>query len=157
MPYAATIRTATLGDAAAMSALVGSLMAFLLPAPEDPEAAAPFLDEFTPKAFRAYLSSDRYRYHVAEREGALVGMVGIRDNEHLFHLMVAERAHRQGLARRLWTRAKRETIAAGNPGYFTVNSSPYAVPVYRRFGFVATAPEQRKKGVVFVPMELDER
>lgn len=157
MPYNTTIRAATPEDAEAMSVLVGSLMAFLLPDPENPEAAASFLDEFTPEAFQGYLSSDRYRYHVAERGGDLVGIVGIRDNEHLFHLMVAEHAHRQGVARRLWTRAKRETIAAGNPGYFTVNSSPYAVPVYRRFGFVTTAPEQRKNGVVFMPMELDER
>lgn len=157
MPDAITIRPATPDDAEPMNALVGSLMAFLLPDPEDPASAAPFLDEFTPAVFRGYLASDRYRYHVAERDGTLVGLVGIRDNEHLFHLFVAEHVHQQGLARRLWTLAKREAEAAGNSGYFTVNSSPYAVPVYRRFGFVATAPEQRENGVVFVPMALDER
>ena len=36
----------------------------------------------------------------------------------------------------------------------TVKSSPYAVDVYRRFGFEATAPEQVNKGIRFVPMKL---
>lgn len=37
------------------------------------------------------------------------------------------------------------------PG-ITVNSSPYAVPVYERLGFVPTQPEKVKKGIRHTPM-----
>jgi hypothetical protein len=37
-----------------------------------------------------------YQYHVAERAGALVGVVGIRNPSHLYHLLVDDRYQRQG-------------------------------------------------------------
>jgi GNAT superfamily N-acetyltransferase len=85
-----------------------------------------------------------------------VGVAGIRDTTHVYHLFVAEAFHRQGLATSLWEIAKAAALAAGNPGRFTVYSSLHAVPVYERFGFRATGPEVHKHGVAFVPMELDE-
>lgn len=45
-------------------------------------------------------------------------------------------------------------VCEANPGYFTVNSTPYAQPVYERFGFVATGPRVETKGIAFVPMHL---
>jgi hypothetical protein len=48
--------------------------------------------------------------------------------------------------------ARREAVARGGPGQFTVNSSNYAVPVYEAFGFVRTAPTQCLKGLYFNPM-----
>ena len=158
MPDKITIRTATPGDAESISALITALAPdFFLADPDDVEAAAPFFEKVTPAAIRDHLVSDRYRYHVAELSGELVGVIGMRDHAHLFHLAVAERVHRQGVAARLWNEARRVAEAAGNPGRFTVNSSRYAVPVYERFGFAVTGPEQHKDGLVFVPMTLDEQ
>jgi predicted GNAT family N-acyltransferase len=45
---------------------------------------------------------------------------------------------------------------AGNPGEFTVNSSRFAVGMYRKFGFVETGPPETKEGVTAVPMKLTE-
>jgi GNAT superfamily N-acetyltransferase len=155
MPDAITIRHATPDDAEPISALITALApSFFLADPDDVEAAAPFFDKVTPATIRDYLASDRYRYHVAGRGGELVGVIGMRDHTHLFHLVVAEQVHRQGVATRLWHEAKRVAEAAGNSGRFTVNSSRYAVPVYERFGFLVTGPEQHKNGLVFVPMAL---
>jgi len=156
MPNAITIRDATPDDAEAISALITALApSFFLADPDDSEAAAPFFDEVTAEAIHGYLTSDRYRYHVATDNDGLAGVVGIRDHKHLYHLVVAERAQRQGLARQLWSTAKRAAEADGNPGRFTVNSSRYAVPVYERFGFVVTDSVQYKDGLAFVPMALD--
>jgi GNAT superfamily N-acetyltransferase len=155
-PDQTTLREAKPGDAEAVSALVTALAPFFLADPGDLEAAAPFLATFSPEAFRGNFASDRFRYHVAESNGELAGVVGVRDEQHLFHLFVAERFHRQGLAARLWTEARAAARTAGNPGRFTVNSSRYAIPVYERFGFRATGPEVHKDGVIFVPMALDE-
>jgi len=155
-PDQTILREAKPGDAEAVSALVTSLAPLFLADPGDLEAAAPFLATVSPEAFRGYLASDRFRYHVAESNGELAGVVGVRDHQHLFHLFVAERFHRRGLAARLWAVARVAARAAGNPGRFTVNSSRYAIPVYERFGFRATGPEVHKDGVTFVPMALDE-
>ena len=37
---------------------------------------------------------------------------------------------------------------------FTVNSSPYAVPVYRKLGFVETDTEQLADGMRYTPMKF---
>ncbi len=81
---------------------------------------------------------------------------------------------RQGIARRLWQLAKahslalqrvaKQAIASTTPSEttalpispvlpITVNSSLYAVTVYQRWGFVATASPQTINGVIFVPMQ----
>lgn len=150
------LRKATLADAEPISALVTSLAPFFLADPDDAEAAEPFFDTITRDAIRGYLESDRFRYHVAEVDGEVIGTVATRDDSHLYHLFVDERFHGRGFAKQLWTEAKRAARAAGHAGPFTVNSSRYAVPVYERLGFVATGPEVRKDGLAFVPMVLDE-
>jgi len=93
-----------------------------------------------------------FRYHVAESRGRVVGFVGVRDNKHLYHLFVANDFQRRGVARRLWTVAREECIAAGNPGTFTVNSSNNAVAVYERLGFVRSGPTKNDDGALYNPM-----
>jgi ribosomal protein S18 acetylase RimI-like enzyme len=93
-----------------------------------------------------------FRYHVAESNGRVVGFVGVRDNRHLYHLFVAHDFQRQGIARRLWTIAREQCIAAGNPGTFSVNSSNGAVAVYERLGFVRSGPMKNDDGVLYNPM-----
>ena len=91
---------------------------------------------------------------MAEISGELVGVAGIRDAAHLYHLFVAESFQGRGIAAQLWEIASREALADGNPGRFTVNSSPYARALYERLGFVATGEPQVKDGIAFLPMEL---
>ena len=55
----------------------------------------------------------------------------------------------QGVGRALF-----ERLLADSPrGALTVNSSPYAVEVYRALGFRKTAEEQSVDGIRFTPME----
>lgn len=155
-PVGVTIRSAEPEDAEAISALILSLASFFLADPEDPEAPAPFFATISPDALHANLTDGRYRYQVAESGGELAGVVGVRGDMHLYHLFVAARFHRRGVAARLWDAAREAARAAGNPGRFMVNSSRHAVPVYQRFGFRVSGREVLKDGVVFIPMELDE-
>jgi GNAT superfamily N-acetyltransferase len=150
------LREARPDDAEAISGLIASLSRYALADPDQPQAAAEFFRTVAPAAIAGALASDRYRYHVAEVDGVLAGVVGVRDGAHLYHLFVAEPFHGQGIGERLWDAARRDARARGNPGRFTVNSSLYAIPVYTRFGFVATDEEQVKDGVAYLPMELIE-
>jgi len=97
--------------------------------------------------------SNGFQYHVAEISGQLVGVIGIKNNECVYHLFVAEDYQRQGIAGQLWQVAKAACMAAGNKGEFTVNSSLYAQGIYEKLGFVALSAPQERNGVVFVPMK----
>jgi GNAT superfamily N-acetyltransferase len=147
------IRPATPADAAAISALILGVSRFFTLHP-DGEGAEAFLARVSPEAIGGYLASPDYAYLVAEEEGALAGVVAIRDNAHLHHLFVAQAFHGRGLSRRLWDTARHAALRAGNPGEFTVNSSLYAVPVYEKFGFRPTGPRVEQHGIAWVPMKL---
>lgn len=59
--------------------------------------------------------------------------------------------HRQGIGKQLF-----QTIGKDcHSGKMTVNSSPYAVPVYHKLGFCDVDKEQVVNGLRFTPMELD--
>ncbi len=154
MPEPLIIRAATPADAPAISALVLSLASYFLADPARPEAAEAFFATITPEAIAGYMDGGRFRYHVAEAGGELAGAVAIRDGAHLYHLFVARRFHRRGLATRLWEHARAEALTHGNPGRFTVNSSLHAIPLYEHLGFTASGAAMVKDGLAFQPMVL---
>ena len=80
--------------------------------------------------------------------GGMAGMLAMAPNGHISLFFVAERFHRQGIGRALFHAVLNEY--AGQR--LTVNSSPYAVPVYRRLGFADTDCEQCVNGIRYTPM-----
>lgn len=93
-------------------------------------------------------------YFVAEFRAELIGVAGIRKNHHLSHNFVKDTWHRKGVSRQLWKLASARCLANGNPGKFTLQASSYSIPVYKKWGFVATAPASDTGGIVSTPMEL---
>lgn len=85
----------------------------------------------------------------------LVGIISMRDNRHINFLFVKKQYHRRGIAKELYKRAlmKCEEI---NPGIseITVNSSPYAVDIYRRLGFTAVGEQTTRDGITYTPMKM---
>lgn len=148
-----TVRPAVESDAPDISALIHSQLHHRTPAPADP-APPEFLAGFSPQTIRGYICSERYSYLVAVIEHQLVGVLGIRDGQHLLHLFVAGSFQRRGIARALWSRARSDLLAGTGGVTLVVNSSVYAVPVYERFGFKAKGPPVQGAGVTYVPMQL---
>jgi GNAT superfamily N-acetyltransferase len=96
-----------------------------------------------------------YAYHVAQAEnGGILGVIGVRDNAHLYHLFVADDYRGRGVSRRLWETAKAECVAKGNAGCFTVNSAVNAENVYLSFGFRRKGGIRIREGMVDIPMVL---
>src|SRR5574341_1472517 len=153
MPSSVTIREANLSDADRIAALISSLAReFILP-DVVADVQSRFLGAIDSAAIAHYMRGS-FRYHVMLINDELVGVVGIRDNAHLYHLFVAKAFQGQGFGRRLLRHAAAVCLDGGNPGEFTVNSSTNAVTVYEKLGFVATAPVQQRDGIWFVPMKL---
>ncbi len=81
----------------------------------------------------------------------LVGVIATRNSgTHIALFFVDGKYHRQGIGRQLFQTAQ----GANDSDKMTVNSSPYAVPVYHRLGFKDTDTEQTVNGLRFTPMEL---
>ena len=85
------------------------------------------------------------------RGGEIVGVISTRDISHISLMFVERRHHRKGIARELFHTVLDE-VRKTSEARITVNSSPYAVPVYERLGFTQTGAQQEKDGIIFVPM-----
>jgi ribosomal protein S18 acetylase RimI-like enzyme len=147
------IRPLAAPDIPAVAALLRDLAREFIVHESSPEGASTFLAENGETGVRGFLARGHV-YHVAVIEGQLAGFVAIRDRSHLFHLFVAKRWHRRGVARALWEAARDAAVAAGGDGSFTVNSSNFAVPLYEALGFVRVGPTQCAKGLYYNPMRL---
>lgn len=152
MLNALQLRAARPDDAERISAFVSRMSRVVLLSP-DGAGAEKFFASINTEAEAGYIAADNYSYLIAENEhSALVGVAALRDNAHLFHLFVAEDLQRQGLGRMLWEGLRNASLAAGNPGRHTVNSSPNAVPFYQRCGFELAGPPVEADGIRFQPM-----
>ena len=84
----------------------------------------------------------------------LVGVLATRSaGTHIALFFVEGKYHRQGIGKQLFRAARAENHA----NVMTVNSSPYAVPVYHKLGGKDTGSEQVVKGLRFTPMEYEMR
>lgn len=89
-------------------------------------------------------------FYVASEGERTVGMLATRNQgSHIALLFVDKEYHRKGIARGLVN----EAIAHCPTDKMTVFSSPYAVPIYKAMGFVATNTEQMSNGIRLTPME----
>ena len=106
-------------------------------------------------AIRSYIERDDV-YFVAVNDNEIIGVVGVRDNGHLAHNFVDDGFHRRGVSNDLWQLAKSECRRRGNPGTYTLRASTFAIPVYKRWGFVQTAATDQENGITSTPMTLGE-
>lgn len=85
----------------------------------------------------------------------MVGVIALRNGQHISLLFVREQYHHLGVARRL-VRLAVDYVKAGEPKIraVTVNSSPYAVGFYKKVGFQPLGLEQKADGIRFTPMKL---
>ncbi|WP_150049457.1 GNAT family N-acetyltransferase [Methylomonas rhizoryzae] len=148
-----TIRSALPADAENISALIQGEAHYCTIHPNG-EGAQPFFSSVTPEAIAGYVTSPNFIYLLGYVDSELAGVVAVRDGSHLYHLFVAAKFQRRGIASSLWARAKAKAVESGNAQGFTVNAAPHALPVYERFGFEIQGIRVEENGVAFVPMKL---
>lgn len=112
--------------------------------------------EYSPEgiaAFRASLDNPQRNrqmdFYGAFDGETLVGVLCMRAPQHIGGFFVDAAYHRRGIGKKLFA-AMRHDYAHQ---VFTVNSSPYAVEVYRHLGFFPTDDEQSVDGLRFTPMQ----
>ncbi len=148
-----TIRRARVDDAAAISALIVPLLPLLTLEPSG-AGAEKFIGTMQAPAIARVLADERYDYLVGHMEDELAGVVAVRDHAHLYHLFVAAQWQGRGLGRQLWQAARKRALTKNTDGAFTVNSSGFALEMYRHLGFVAAGPRAEHDGIAYIPMRL---
>ena len=148
------IRKAELDDVEAISLLITPLVIkYILPTCSK-EGGLLILNSMAPNCISNYLDAGHV-YHVAELNSELIGVVGMKENAHLYHLFIADSQQGKGLSRTLWELARDVCLANGNEGKFTVNSALNATDVYLKFGFVPVSGVRERAGIKDMPMELE--
>ena len=91
-------------------------------------------------------------FYGAVAGGKVVGVLGMRENNHIGYFYVDSAYHKRGIGKALFLRMKEDYDLKE----FTVNAAPYGIPIYTRLGFVPTDTEQNVNGVIFTPMKYRE-
>lgn len=147
------IRKAETTDAEEIGSLIVGIARTTITKEFSPEAQSRFLASNDGGSVKKFMKSG-FSYHVAESDKKIVGVIGVKERFHLYHLFVNQSHQGKGLAKRLWAVAMAESLAGAKSGIFTVNSSNEAVKLYENLGFVRTEPMQESDGVLYNPMEL---
>jgi len=116
------------------------------------EGVREFLKYVNPGSTRDRLNQGNYILLAIENE-CIAGAIEVHTNNHIALLFVRKDYHRQGIAKKLLDMAI-EKCSRANARFnrIDVNSSPYAVPIYEKLGFVKTGPESVVNGIRFTPM-----
>lgn len=149
------VRKAEVKDIFIVRQLVLSLGHFFLRGPSSKDGRAitvPLPDAFVaslaPEEFETRFNDREYLNLVCEDNGEILGYGALRADSHLLHLFVAESHQGRGVSRLLWQQLRSSASAQ-----VTVNSSLYAVPVYKKLGFVVKGDIAEKSGIWFQLME----
>lgn len=94
-----------------------------------------------------------YHMYVATHNEKIIGMVSLRDKNHISLLFVDETYHRRGIGRRLI-----DTIGAFSKTEYgkndiTVNAAPYGFGFYKKIGFFSTSPLINNDGIKYISMK----
>lgn len=142
------------GEETRVCELVGRVFDEFVAPDFPPEGIEEFLKFIQPDALRERLGTDSFAL-LATLDDEVVGVIEIRDHEHI-SLYFVDQAHMgEGIGRELWCRALAICCQEmPNLVQVSVNSSLYAVPIYEKLGFRQTKPEQVVNGIRFVPMAV---
>ena len=118
------------------------------------EFEAPEYSKEGVRAFRAALDDGERNkamaFYGAFSAAELIGVLAVRKPQHIGYFFVKAEYQRKGVGRALF-----ETMCLDfERKEFTVNSSSYAVEIYRKLGFEPTGAEQVESGIRYAPMKF---
>jgi len=109
-----------------------------------------FLEDGTLK--KMFRTGD-YRIFVFTVEDRIEGVISLRNQNHISLLFVNEKYQKKGVGSRLLRYLCRYCREWEEQEYITVNSSPYAVGFYHKFGFRDTDAVRFSDGISYTPMK----
>lgn len=117
------------------------------------EGIAEFKDFIAPETMKQRMQNEAlflWGYFDGE---TILGMIAAKPPCHIALLFVEKAYHGRGIARSLYHTVLSFYQSNSDHREITVHSSPYAVEIYRKLGFVDTDVEQTVNGLRFIPMK----
>ncbi len=111
-----------------------------------------FSEFIQPDNIRARMMTGNFLL-IAREDQAISGVIEVRDNNHISLFFVSSSCHRHGIGRELFYTAleKVRTFTC----FIDVKSSPYAVDIYRKLGFVPQGELTENHGILYIPMKYE--
>lgn len=113
-----------------------------------------FKDFINPVRLIDKIKNEGFKVYCCFDKSEIVGVIALRNVTHISLLFVEKNYHKRGIAKELLKISvndiKKSNLEAGE---LTVNSSPYAVKIYEKLGFVFTDTMQEKDGIKYTPMK----
>lgn len=117
---------------------------------EAPDYAQEGIDHFRDFIFDREITAT-LEFFGAFEKGTIKGVIATRKNrQHIACFFVPAMYQGAGIGRKLWE----FVLKNSSHPIITVNSSPFAIPIYHRLGFEDTDSEQVVDGIRFVPMQF---
>lgn len=142
--------------AVAIGTMIHDMLDIFLAGSDVTARTAFFNSYLSASAIALFLTDVQHDYYVIETDNRdVIGVIGLYNARHIRHLFVARDHHGHGYARQLWTYALHQMLnklPTNEP--FTVNSSLYAIPTYRAFGFAGKEKDMcSEQGIEYLPMK----
>ena len=125
------------------------------------DVIAPFVDavisseegrqRFQPEMIQTIFERPDIHYFVAEINEEIVGNLAYIAPSHVMHYFLKAEYHGQGYGRQMWDFLEQE-ILKNDPDIITINSSHYALDIYKKYGFEVVGALTEKWGIQFIPM-----
>ena len=116
------------------------------------EFEAPDYSEQGVQTFKNYIADktimSKLEFYGAFVDDELLGIIAMRNKSHIIMLFTKKEYHRKGIAKALFN----YVLGITDSKIITVNSSPYAVEIYHKLGFINTENEKEIDGIKFTPM-----
>lgn len=120
----------------------------------EPEGIRNFAEFVTDESLRKMFLAGRYLLFVAIENEKIIGMISLRNGNHISLLFVDEGYHRKGVGKALVKYLQEYLLQNTEYDKMTVFSSPYGIPFYHRIGFRDTGEETKREGIIYTPMEF---
>ena len=118
------------------------------------EGVNEFVKYVNPDSMQERLEHGHFAF-VAVVDKQITGVIEVRSNNHISLLFVKKEYQGRGTATKLLELAIGKCrLAKHDIDYIEVSSSPYAVKIYERLGFIKINTEQLVNGIRFMPMKL---
>ena len=119
-----------------------------------PEGIRNFEDFITDSGLKRLFLMGAYQVMAAYEGSKIIGIISLRNENHISLLFVDRNYHKRGIGRALVLAMAEYARAEMGQKKLTVNASPYGVEFYHRLGFTDTEPEKQQNGIIITPMEL---
>lgn len=113
-----------------------------------------FYEFVTDEDLRALFHKGLYQIIVAVCNKEIIGIISVRNNNHISLLFVDERFHRRGVGSGLIKKLGEYLYLEMGQTMMTVNAAPYATEFYHKQGFRDTDACQELSGIIFTPMSF---